>query len=151
RRRGAAPSSVERALQRALDLAFGVARGRVAPLVVQLLAAPDGDVELRPAVLEVEPERHDREALAAHGALELRDLLALEEELARTPRLVVVVAGVLVGRDVHALDEHLAPLDDGERLGDGAAALAERLHLAAGELDARGVALEQLELVGGPP
>src|SRR5690606_41793562 len=122
RRRAAATSSVERALQRPVHLALGVARGGVAPLVVQLLAAPHRDVELRPAVLEVEPQGHDREPLAAHGALELGDLLALEAQLPRPLRLVVVVAGVLVARYVHALHEHRAALHPGARLGDRPAA-----------------------------
>src|SRR5690606_2438343 len=146
-RREGAPSSVVGALQGALDLALGVARGGVAALVVQLLAAGDGDVELRPAVLEVEPQGHDRQPAAAHGALQLGDLAALQQELPGTLRLVVVVAGVLVRRDVHALDEHLAVPDGGERPGDRAAALPQRLDLAARQLEAGRVPLEELELV----
>ena len=51
------------ALQLALDLAPGVAGRDVAPLVSQLLAARERELDLDLAALEVEPRRDEREAL----------------------------------------------------------------------------------------
>src|SRR5690606_1627830 len=84
------PSPLARARQRPVDLPLGVLLGRVTALVVELLAAAHGEVDLDPAVIEVEPERHQRQAPAAHGVLDFAYLLALEQQPAR-PRGQVVV------------------------------------------------------------
>ena len=70
------------ALQRALDLALGVALGDDAALVGALAAAREGDLDLHAAVLEVHADRDEREALLAHLPVQRVDLAAVEEELA---------------------------------------------------------------------
>src|SRR3954463_4473692 len=50
------------AFQRPLHLTLRVAVGDVAPLVALLLAAGDCELHFYPAVLEVKPRRHDRQA-----------------------------------------------------------------------------------------
>ena len=59
----AEPRLAPQALQLALDLPPRVAGRDVAPLVAQLLAARERELDLDAAVLEVEPRRDEREAL----------------------------------------------------------------------------------------
>src|SRR5262250_1561663 len=61
-------STLATAPERALDVALGVALGDVAALVALLLPPRERDLELRPAVLEVEAGRHQGEASLVDGA-----------------------------------------------------------------------------------
>jgi carbon-monoxide dehydrogenase large subunit len=120
------------------------------PLVVAALAAGDGELHFGPAVLEVHPERHERDALLRRGPGELVDLLAMEEQLAWTDR-VELAAGELVGRDVHAVQPHLAALDPGVAVLEVGVAVADRLHLGALEHDPALDRIEHEVVVPGAP
>src|SRR3954465_13015148 len=80
-RTASASDSVTHALQAAtdvlLDLPVGLALGEGGALVPGLLALGERDLDLGPAVLEVERERDDREALLVHAPLDLVDLIAV--------------------------------------------------------------------------
>src|SRR3990172_7789224 len=80
----------------ALDIA---ALDRLA-LVVDLLAAPDADLDLREPVLEVELQRDQREPLLLDLPGELRDLAAMQQDLAPALWLVVVDIAERVGLDL---------------------------------------------------
>src|SRR3972149_4384140 len=54
--------------------------GAAAPIVVPLLAAGDGDLQLRASVLQVEPQRDYRHALGLNGAPEIRDLAPVQQQ-----------------------------------------------------------------------
>src|SRR5690606_17765116 len=88
----------------AVEAALLVARGDVVALVVELLALGEGDLHLRSAVLEVEPERDDGVPLLLDPLPQRLDLAAVEEEAARARRLVVGVPAHLVGRDVEVAE-----------------------------------------------
>src|SRR6185369_2770573 len=68
--------------ERALHLPLRVALRDVAPLVVQLLAAAERQLDLHAAVLEVEPRGNERQAALRDLAAERRELAGVEEELA---------------------------------------------------------------------
>src|SRR3954453_10196899 len=140
-------SSSTARLQRALDLPLRVALGEVAALVAYVLAARERELDLRAAVLPVHARRNEREALLADAAVQRVDLAAVEEELARPVGLVVGVAPLVVRRDRGAVQPELAVAHVRVRLHERRAALTQRLHLAAGEDDARLEAVEQLVLV----
>src|SRR5262245_9445541 len=69
-------------------------------LVVLLLAPGEADRDLHPAVLVVQPDRHQGHAFFDRLANQLPDLVAIEQQLAAAQRLVVRVAAMTVGADV---------------------------------------------------
>src|SRR5579859_5989698 len=72
-------------LELALELAALVALRDRATLVVRLLAAGDSELELGPAVTDVEPQRHQRLSLGLGQPHQLGDLVLVEEELSGAP------------------------------------------------------------------
>src|SRR4051795_8117247 len=83
------PASAMLAQQAAL-LLFPVLLALVLALVVRLAAAGDGELDLRPAArVEIDGERHERHALAHYRPEHLVHLLGVEEQFARSLRLVV--------------------------------------------------------------
>src|SRR5262245_4086371 len=131
-------------LERALDLPIGVALRDVAPLVATFLAAGERELDLRAAVLEVHPRRHERQPALAHLADERRDLPAMEEQLAVAVRIVVHDVRLPVLGDVRADQPDLAVAYVGVCLLERGAAVPERLHLRAREHEPRLEALEQV-------
>src|SRR5207248_8887121 len=76
---GIASDASATAPERALHVALGVALGDVATLVALLLAAGDGQLELRAAVLEVQARRYERQAFLLYLADQRLDLARSEE------------------------------------------------------------------------
>src|SRR4249919_3860452 len=76
-------------LQRPVDLTLGVAIDDRAPLVAPLLTPCERDLDLDPAVLEIETCGDDRLPLLAHLADEVGNLGALQEKLPVPGRVVV--------------------------------------------------------------
>ena len=100
--------------QRALDVAPRVALGDVATTVVQLLAAREPQLQLGPALgVEVQPERHDRQALRLRPPEQLVDLRAVQQQLPDPLRLVVEAVRLLERGDVGADEPGLVALDPG--------------------------------------
>jgi hypothetical protein len=134
-------------LDLAVELAFRLAVGDRAALVAELLAPPDRDLGLHPAVLEVEPRRDEGEALLPHLCVEALDLAPVHQELPRPVRLVVgPVAGSVLG-DVQADEPRLAVAHLGVRLLERRLALTERLHLGPGQHEAGLDPIEEVEVV----
>jgi hypothetical protein len=71
------------------DLASGVSRCLGLPLVVRLLAACEGDLDLCLAVLEIQRQRDQRQAALLRLADQSRDLTSVQQQLARPTRLVI--------------------------------------------------------------
>jgi two-component system response regulator RegX3 len=138
-------------LEGALDLSVGVPLGDVAALVAQLLTPPQSDLDLGPAVLEVETCRHERQASLAHPTGETIDLAPVEQQLAIPLRIVVRDATLVIGGDVETDEPELTTALLGESLLKRDPPLAQRLHLGAREHEACFDALEQLVLVTGTP
>src|SRR5262245_9813896 len=128
----ASRSSLSSAL-RALDLAPRVALGDRLALVVGLLALRDPEQQLGVTAREIELERDDRLALLGHRSLELHDFGAVEQQLAPPGRLQVPAVALLVGRNVELEHPGLAVLDRRVRLGEARLAVAQALHLGAGQ------------------
>src|SRR3954452_3534644 len=114
-----------------LGLAGRLPLGQGMALVPALLALGQRDLDLGPAVEEVEREGHDREALLVDPPLDLVDLLAVEQQLALAPGRVVGPGALGVLRDVHAVQPGLVAVDVDEPVHQGRAALAQRLPLGA--------------------
>src|SRR4051812_34791841 len=130
-------SSVADALEVAADglllLPVGGPLGDRLALVPRLLALGEGDLDLRPAVVEVQREGNDGQALLRHLPVELGDLVAVQQQLALAPRGVVGPGALGVLGDVHRVEPGLAALDVHEAVDEGRATLAQRLHLGARE------------------
>ena len=75
----------------AIGVALGVALRDGVALVVRALAARDGELDLGPAVFEVEAERDERHALLGDRTVDLVDLALVEEELARSYRVELLL------------------------------------------------------------
>ena len=67
--------------QRPLDLALGVALLDRLPLVVDVLASGQGDLDLRAATREVDPRRYERQPPLGHPRLDPIDLRRLSSSL----------------------------------------------------------------------
>src|SRR3989442_11424237 len=80
---------------------------QVLALVVQLLRFGERDRDLGDAVLEVQLERDDGEALTARAADQLADLVRVEQQLARAGGRGGVVAPPQLCRDRHGFEPHL--------------------------------------------
>src|SRR3954451_3743292 len=128
-------SSVTHALQVPAEglllLPIGLPLGERGALVPGLLALRERDLDLRPAVLEVERQRDDGEALLADPALDLVDLDPVEEQLALAAGGVVGPGALGVLRDVHAVQPGLVAVDLDEPVDQGRAPQPQRLHLGA--------------------
>src|ERR1700732_1172435 len=84
------------------------------PLVVLLLALGETDGHLHAAVLEVHPHRHEGHALLHRLSDQPATLAPVQQQLARSERLVVGVAPVAVGTDVDVVEIPLAIVHPGE-------------------------------------
>src|SRR6478752_2534485 len=135
------------ALERAFHLALHFPLRYVAALVALLLTARDGELDLDPAVLEVQPCRDERQALLAHRPVERVDLTPVEQELPRPNGLVVLAPALVVDRDLEAVQPRFAVAHVGIGLGHRRPPFAERLDLGAGQHDARLEPLQQLVFV----
>src|SRR5947209_494657 len=118
-------------------------------LVMHLLAFGERDFDLRAAAsVEIEPQRHDSHALPLHALCELGNFARLQQEFARPFRLVIEAIAREIFRNVGVVEPHLAAsVDAGITLGDCRFAGAQRLHLRAGERDARLEFLADLVIV----
>src|SRR3954469_23818024 len=96
----------------ALGLAAVLPLAQRLPLVVLALALGDGDLDLGPAVLEVDLERDEGVAALLHPVADLEDLLLVEEQLPLPPRRVVRPGAGEVLRDVHRVEPGLAAVVD---------------------------------------
>src|SRR5690606_37217615 len=96
------------------------------PLVVQLLAARHGDLDLgAAAVVEIDFQRHNRHALALDRLRQFGDLARLEEQFAGPARLVIEAVGLQIFGDVGVDEKNLALAVDADvALGNGRPAAA---------------------------
>ena len=97
----------------ALEVSARVPLGDVAPTIVLLLAPGERELDLgvAAAIVEVDAQRDEREALGARTPLELVDLDPVEQQLAVPPGLVVVAVAARPRGDVCADEPSLALLD----------------------------------------
>src|SRR5436305_2047087 len=96
------------AAHRAFHLALGLALADGLALVVDVLAAGQGDLDLGVGALEVHARRDDGQAAFADPAGETIDLPAMQQELTRAVGLVVLAGGGLIRRDVEVVQPQLA-------------------------------------------
>ena len=141
----------EPATEGLLLLAVGLAGGQRLALVPGLLALGERDLDLGAPVLEVQGGRDDGEALLVDLALDLLDLVAVEQQLALASRGVVGPGALGVLRDVHAVQPRLVPLDVDEPVDERRASFPQRLHLRADEHQPRLVGVIEVEVVAGAP
>ena len=95
----------------AVDVALLGALADRLTLVVELLALSEGDLDLDPRALEVQLHRHDRHPALTDPAVELRQLVMVQQQPAIPHGLVVLPVRLHVVRDV-APDERGAVLVD---------------------------------------
>src|SRR3954468_12063216 len=80
-------------LERLLDLAAGVLFFQVAPLVLDVLAAGQRDLDLGSPVLPVEPRWDQRHPLLRGATDQPLDLAPVQQQLARALGLMVLARG----------------------------------------------------------
>ena len=97
--------------------------------------------------LKYMPDGNERHAPLDRLADQLADLVAMQQQLAATQRLVVGVAAMRVRADVDVVEEHLAVLDARETVAQVDASLANRLHLGPEQRHAGLERLEEVEVV----
>src|SRR5439155_2039632 len=130
---GSRTAGLRFAVHRLADFALGLGFLLVLALVVGLLALGDGELDLGPALLEVEPQGHEREAALRRFGGELGDLTAVQQQLARPLRLVVQPIAHRVFRDIAAEQPDLAAFDLAVGIFETCLRFAQTLHLGAGE------------------
>src|SRR6185312_2871070 len=104
-----APSTAEARLQLAVDLTADVAIGERTALVDAFLAAGQRDLGLHAAVLEVQAQGDQRQALLRYARGELLDLVLVRQQLAVARGLVVGAVALLVRLDRRTHEPQLAP------------------------------------------
>jgi hypothetical protein len=138
--------------QLALRLAAGVPLGDGPPLVVQLLAARQAELDLGvPPLGDVQPKRDDGESLGLRLAQELVDLVAMEEQLAISLGLVVLPVAPVPRGDVRADEPGLTVVDARVRLGQVDLPGADGLDLGPGQDQASVEGVLDVVLVAGLP
>src|SRR5665647_1111072 len=95
-------------LQRLRHLALTVLRFQILTFIIQFLAFGKANLNLDQAVLEIEPERYDREAPLANPAVKTVDLPAVEQQLAVAVRLVILAVAEFILGYVQVMQEGLA-------------------------------------------
>ena len=98
---------------------------------------------------EVNAQRDERVTLLLHLADQARDLLAVQQELARAQRVMVHDIALSVRRDVNVLQPRLAVVDSHETIAKVGPSVPDRLHLRPGEHHPRFVLLiDEVVVVG---
>src|ERR1043166_731772 len=82
------PSYLSSTLYRGPRLALGFPSADRLPFVAHVLSFRERDRQLDAAVLEIQPQRHDRESLNRRLAEQLVELFAVQEELSLPRRIV---------------------------------------------------------------
>jgi ribosomal-protein-alanine N-acetyltransferase len=140
-------SSSATAPEGTLDLSLRVSLGDVAALVDRLLAAREGELDLRAAVLPVHPRRNERQPTLARLSDQRRDLAAVQEQLPVTLWIVIGDVPLVVRGDVRADKPDLASTDVPERLPERRPPLTQGLHLRSSQHEPCLEPLEQLVVV----
>ena len=99
------------ALHGAFHVAFRLPFGLAVALVVQLFALAQPQLDLHAAVLEIQPQRDERNAVLHDAGVKTHDLAFVHQKPARPHGVAVEDVAVLIGRDVHAAHEQLAVFD----------------------------------------
>jgi hypothetical protein len=103
--------------------------------VVLLFAVGDADFDFRPAVLEIDRQRNQRDAARGGFVFQPFYFAAMGKEFALAQRFVADV-GFFVWIDVAAVQNQFAVFDSGEGFGQLAFSEAQGFHFAAEERDA---------------
>ena len=129
------PSQLPAALlESAVDLALHVALCHVLALVVELLAAPEAQQQFHAAILvEVELKRDERNTAHAQLAVEVVDLLAMQQQLATAIGVAIENRAVGIRVNVHVVQPAFAVANEGEGVGDLTCTLTQAADLGAGE------------------
>src|SRR5207245_2403682 len=123
------------------DLSLRVALRDGLSLVELPLAAGEADLHLGMVAREVDAQRDKCVSLLLDLADQARDLLAVEQELARPHRIVVHDVALCIRRDVDVLQPCLAVVDPDKAVAEVGASVSYRLHLGSRQHHARLVLL----------
>ena len=119
-----------------VDGALGVPLGGVGPLVVELFALAQAQLQLDPPVLEVEGQGNQGVALQFALLVQAANLALVGQEPPLPGGVGVEDVAVVVGGDVHPLDDQLAAVDVHPAVFQIDAAGPQAFHLGALQLDA---------------
>ena len=99
-----------------VNITLGLTVCLAVPLVVQLLAFAQAQLQLHPTVLEIQGQRDQRHAILHDPGLQLHDLPLMHQQTAGSDRVFIEYVAMLIGADVHAADEQLPILHGAERI-----------------------------------
>src|SRR5579859_939067 len=117
--------------------------------VPRLLALRQRDFDFCQAVAEVDAQRNNGQALGLRAASELMNFILMQEELARTERLVVPRTAGHVLRNVCVNQPCAAGLEIDIGIADIRFPFAQGLHLGAMQDQAGLKSVQQVKIVGG--
>ena len=119
-----------------VDGPFGVPPGGVGPLVVELFALAQAQLQLDPSVLEVEGQGNQGVALELALLVQAADFAFVGQQPPFPGGIGVEDVAVVVGGDVHPLDDQLAAVDVHPAVLQVDPAGPQAFHLGAFEFDA---------------
>ena len=96
---------------RAVDLTARVLVCGVLPLVIQLFALAEGDLDLHAGILQIDGNRNNRVAVELDLLEQAHDLALMHQQAARAHRVFVEDVALLIGADVHLTQPELTVLD----------------------------------------
>ena len=120
----------------ALYLPLGVLAGHIVPLVMELLALAQAQLQLHAPFLQVDRQGNQRVALPLHQTIQLADLAFVQQQPLGPQGIPVELVALLIGADVHAFHPHFPRPDHRPALLQVDPALTHGLHLGAEELHA---------------
>src|SRR6185437_5238089 len=116
-------------------------------LVIELFALGQGHLAFYLARFPIEAQGNEGQAFFARFAFDALDLRLVEQQAPRAVGLVGGVTGVLVGADVAIQQHGLAVAKQRVAVFELGLAVAQRLHLAPGQRDARFPMLQDVVIV----
>ena len=118
-----------------VHLPFGVPPGGGLPLIIELLALGQADLQLDPGPLEVDGQRDEGIAVLLDPAEEPHDLPLVHQQPAGAAGVLVEDVPLLIGADMHPKDRYLPILDQAEGVLQVHIAQTDGFDLCARQLD----------------
>ena len=122
---------------RAVDLTARVLIGGVLPLVIELFALAQRDLDLDAGVFQINGERNDGVAVELDLGGQPLDLTLVHEQAARADRVLIEDVALFIGADMHLPHPELSVLHAAPGVLEVQGAKPDGLDLRAEQLNAR--------------
>ena len=119
---------------------------QILPLVMRELPVPYAELRFNPSIFPIELEHNKSTAFDLRFAVELIDLLTMEEKFADPLRSWDFVARLFVGLNIGVVEKDFALFNPGKGVADVRFAGANGFNFAALQLDSRLVPIEDVKI-----